>query len=320
MSFLKKIMLTVVLMTLFCMPVHYSYAEVTGDSVIAKVGNLEITAFDVNRELQQILPMQVSFHGGLSKEKMDKLKSEALQTLIDRAYKVQYAISEEIAVDPEVMNSEWQAFSSRYSESLSKMPSENVAAYKADIYRKLLAMKAEKLVVDQNVSITDEEVRSFYESNKEKYFRPKSFTASHIVVKIDPTENDEARQAREKRVMDLLARAQSGEDFYNLAYYESEDRSKYVGGSLGTFHANQVMPAFREAIEKMSPGEISGPVKTEFGYHIVKLDSVDKARQLTFDEVSSKIRTMLESDEREELYNEWMSSIKDKFPLQRFDN
>jgi parvulin-like peptidyl-prolyl isomerase len=114
----------------------------------------------------------------------------------------------------------------------------------------------------------------------------------------------------------LLERAKAGEDFFNLAYYESDDRSKYVGGSLGTFHAGQTVAEFDAEIQKMNAGDIAGPVRTLYGYHIIKLDEVQEARQLTFEQSAEKVQARLKEEQRKKLYDEWMSGLKVKFPLQ----
>ena len=103
------------------------------------------------------------------------------------------------------------------------------------------------------------------------------------MVKVDPAETAEEKEAKKQRAEKLLERAKAGEDFFNLAYYESDDRSKYVGGSLGSFHAGQTVAEFDSVIQKMKAGEIAGPVRTLYGYHIIKLDDVQEARQLTFE-------------------------------------
>ncbi len=75
---------------------------------MVKVGNLVITQADVDLRAQKILPMQVSFHGGLDAEKIAEIKQKALDELIERAYKVQYAIDNEISIDAAAFEKEWQ--------------------------------------------------------------------------------------------------------------------------------------------------------------------------------------------------------------------
>ena len=135
-------------------------------------------------------------------------------------------------------------------------------------------------------------------------------------MKVDPASNAEERKLLKSRAEDLLDRAKTGEDFYNLAYYESDDRSKYVGGSLGTFQGGQTVAEFDEAIKNMQPGEISDLVKTLYGFHIIKLDDTAEARQWTYEEAASQIRSQLEESKRKQLYEAWMSKLKEQYPVE----
>lgn len=289
---------------------------------IVKVGNIMVTQQDVDNEVQTRLPMQVSFHGGIKPEKLAEIKEASLADVVDRAYKVNYAIAEEIPVDATELEKRWTEISERFAKA--KNPEDPAlqqlrTSMKASLYRELLATAAEKVAVEDKITVTEEDVKAYYAENKERFFRPKRFKASHIFVKISPNANDEELAAFEQRAKDLLKRAQSGEDFYNLAYYESDDRSRYVGGSLGYFHAGQTVKGFDDAIQKMKPGELAGPVRTLFGYHIIRLDELEEARQLEYDEVSEKIRNSLVEEQREALYGAWMADLKKKYPKETIE-
>lgn len=285
---------------------------------VARVGNLVITQMDVDRKTQEILPMQVGFHSSLNSEKIAEIKQKALDALVVRAYKVQYAIDEEISVDAALFESEWQKILGDNRQLRGQLQSPQMAKAKADLYLEMLARKAESIAVDDQIKVSEEEVSAYYTANKEKYFRPKLFTASHVFVKVDPADNEEEKEVKRSRAEALYKRALTGEDFYNLAYYESDDRSKYVGGSLGSFHAGQTVAEFDAAIQAMKPGEIVGPVRTMYGFHIIKLDAVEKERQLSFAEVSDKIRASLVDAQRKVLYENWMTRLKGQYAFERF--
>lgn len=315
----KVAFLSIILM-LFSLPLTAVAVQEAQESVnVVKVGNLIVTQMDIDRRAQTIMPMQVGFHGSVGADKIAEIKKTALDDLIARAYKVQYAIDEEISIEASVFDKEWQKMLSKNPQLADYVKTPQVSKLKADIYLNLLARKAEALSVDQMVTITDEEVAAYYAANKAKFFRPKLFTASHVFVKVDPSDNAEEKQIKQARAEELFKRALAGEDFYNLAYYESDDRSKFVGGSLGSFHAGQTVSEFDAAIQQMKPGEIAGPVRTMYGFHVIKLDKVDDERQLQFEEVSAKIRTSLVESERDVLYKQWMSNLKEKYPLERLD-
>lgn len=315
---LKTILLLLACILSLCAPAGVIAAE-GGENVAAKVGNIAITHQEVQREMQKIIPMNVSYHGGVSDEKIKEVKDKALQVLIERAYKVQYAIAEEIAVDPKLMEEKWQAFYSKYDGQLAKMPASLVESYRVDIYRSLLAQKAEAVAVEEKINVSEAEIQKYYESNKEHYFQPKLYTASQVFVRVDPASRQDQVTERRQHATKLLERARAGEDFYNLAYYESDDRSKYVGGSLGSFHAGQTVQEFDAALDELAPGDISDLVRTMYGFHIIKLDDVQDARQLSYEEAAPAIKKLLEKSQRDGLTQQWMDANREKFPLQKFE-
>lgn len=291
-----------------------------GARVLAEVGGIPITAQELRREKQRLIPMQVAFHVGVSQEKLAQIEKEAFEKLIEQAFKVRYALDEELRVDGAVVEEKFNQLRARFKtekELIAALGEEGADGYKASLYRQLLAAEAEKVAVDQRIVVNDEQVRSYYDERRATYKRPRQFKASQILVKVDPASNKEEREALLAKAQGLLAQARAGEDFYNLAYYNSDDRSKYVGGDLGYFHEGQTVKEFEDALKQLKPGEISEPIRTMYGYHIVKLFENNDPRQLEFEEVRDKIRKTLESDARETLYAEWMTSLRERYPVKK---
>ncbi len=293
---------------------------VAGSSVVAEVGGIPVTAHELQREFQQKIPMQVSFHGGISQEKLAEVQAQALDALIEQAYKVRYALAEEITVDSALVEERFTAVRARFADTdafVKALGTEGVDGFRGSIYRKLLADKAEEVAVSDRVAVSDDQVARYYEERRATFLRPRQFKASQILVKVDPASNKEERKVLRERAESLLAQARAGEDFYNLAYYNSDDRSKYVGGDLGTFHEGQTVKEFEEALKKLKPGDISDPIETMYGYHIVQLVETSEPRQLSFDEMKDKIRKSLEKEARDALYEEWMLSLRAQYPVKK---
>ena len=289
--------------------------------VVAQVGSVPVTIFDLGREQQKLLPFNVQFHGGLATETLEKIKTEALTTMIDQAYKVNDALDKKVTVDKKIIDAQIENLKKKYKtekEFKVALGKESLKELRTSIERTFLAQKAEELAIQKNINITDADVRAYYDTNKHTYKRPKQFKASHILVKVDPSSNSEERVILEKKAQDLAKKAKSGEDFFNLAYYNSDDRSKYVGGDLGYFHEGQTVPEFEAAVKKMKVGETSEPIKSMYGWHIIKLVELNEAKQLEFDETKVKIRTQLEKAAKDKLYNSWMADLKAKYPLKKF--
>ncbi len=293
-----------------------SFSAEDGGKLVAKVGNITITADQYQREIQKLLPMEVGYHGGMKPEKLEQVKKNALRNLIETAYKFQYALQEEISVDAQKFNEAWKTYEEKLNSS--NLTVQELAQLRAEYYQKYLAKKAEEEAVDSKIVVTDEQIKSHFENNRERFKQPRRYTASHIFLKVDPSSPLQEKAAKRKLAEELYEKAAAGEDFYNLAYYNSDDRSRYVGGSLGQFQAGQTVREFDQALSKMNVGDISKPIQTIYGFHIIKLDAVEESRLLTYDEVANMMRQQYSEMQRKSIYQSWMAEMEKAFPLELY--
>ena len=147
--------------------------------------------------------------------------------------------------------------------------------------------------VAATVAVTDEALRAFYDQvAAERYTTTERRQARHILI--EAGSDDAAARAKAEK---LAAEARAGADFAALAAQNSDDPgSKGQGGDLGWATRDSFVAPFADALFAMQPGEISEPVKTQFGYHVIKLEAVEPGAQRPFDEV----RAELEEDYRRE--------------------
>jgi len=286
---------------------------------VAKVGSFVLTTTDLNREIQKLIPLNVSFHGKVSAEKMAEIREKAMAALVERTLKVQYALKNEISASNQDADERTRKLLSRFKSEaglLKAFGASDLGEVRAALYRELLAEKAEKAAVRDAIGVSEDEISRYYQANASRYKLPRQFRASHILVKVDPASNAQERAARLAKAEKLLESAKAGEDFYNLAYYNSDDRTRYVGGDLGMFHEGQTLPEFEAALKKMKPGDIAGPVETLYGYHVVKLTQILEPRQLGLEEVHDKIRDQLFSERFQAAYAKWLQELKAEFPVQ----
>lgn len=319
MSYKSLPMFLLGLLTLIFLPAT-GFAQETPE-VVAKVGNFSISKYELKREMQRILPMNVGFHGRLSDEKAAEIQNQALDSLIEQSRKVQYAIVSEISVANSAVDERLMKVREKFktdAELEKALGGESISAFRASVYRMLLAQKAEEVTVTEKTRMSDAELHRYYEDNKTMYKRPKQYRASHILIKVDPTLVGSEREVLVLKAEDLAKKAKAGDDFYNLAYYNSDEPTKFVGGDTGYFHSGQVVTEFEDAIKDLTPGEIVGPVETIAGFHVIKLTEVKEPTQMSFDDVAVKIRASLEGSKRDVLYSEWMSELEKQYPAEVF--
>ena len=149
----------------------------------------------------------------------------------------------------------------------------------------------------ENITISDEQVLAQYEKDKAAYQIPEKRHAKHILFKTEENSSSEKQTAQLKKAEEILARARYGEDFSTLATTYSEDQSKATGGDLGTFARGRMIKEFDDAVFSMQPNTISDIIKTQFGYHIIKLENILPAVTQPLEEVRATIVTKLQTEQ-----------------------
>ena len=156
---------------------------------------------------------------------------------------------------------------------------------------KYIAFTPEELSI--NETVTPEEIAAYYEANKEAFQQEEQVNARHILIAVDENASDKEIAAAEKKIKKILAKAKSGQDFAKLAKKYSEGPSAPKGGELGWFGHGAMVKPFEDAAFALKKGEVSKPVRTRFGWHLIKIDDVRKAGQKELDQVKNEISSMI---------------------------
>lgn len=157
-----------------------------------------------------------------------------------------------------------------------------------------------------SVKVTDEEAKKFFEENAEQFASQPTVSASHILVD------------SEEKANEIMAAIQSGEiSFEDAASQYSSCPSSERGGSLGEFGRGQMVPEFDQACFTMEEGELRGPVKTQFGYHLIRLDSKNESEPLDFETVADELKEHLLSEKQQKAYQSRVNQLKILYPVER---
>lgn len=170
-----------------------------------------------------------------------------------------------------------------------------------DIRENLPVQKVQERVTG-DAAPSDKEIQNYYEKNKEAQFTtPEQRCVRHILFNKDQKEKAE----------DVKQKLENGGDFAKLAKEYSQDPgSAEKGGDLGCLGKGETVPEFEQAAFGAKQGEIVGPVKTEFGYHILKVTDVKPEQARSLKEVESQIRSQLATEKQSEAFNKWIEEQK----------
>ncbi|BBN59518.1 SurA N-terminal domain-containing protein [Hydrogenovibrio marinus] len=161
--------------------------------------------------------------------------------------------------------------------------------------------------LSEKIKVTDDALQAYYQDNKDQFTEPEQRQASHILIRIDGKTT--AEQAL-KKAQDIRQQIEAGADFSEMAKKYSQDPgSAKLGGDLGLFQQGMMVPAFDKAVFSMKVNEISEPVKTNFGYHLIKLTKIEPKRTKSFAEVKTDVETMYRKKQAEKEYFELQDKL-----------
>jgi peptidyl-prolyl cis-trans isomerase D len=201
--------------------------------------------------------------------------------------------SAEVQVDDAAVQAYYKAHLSQY------MTPESVHLQYAELRLDQLAAK---------VNPSDADLKAAYEKNKSQYVEPEKRHGRHILIAVG---KDDA--AARKQAEDVLAQAKAGKDFAALAKQYSQDPgSADKGGDLDWADRNQFEGPFSDALFGMSAGEIRGPVKTKYGYHIIRLDEIQPTKIKTFEQVRPELEAELKRNTAADRFGEIQEQLQSK--------
>ena len=272
---------TILLATVFGLSAHTALAADvrTVDSIAAVVGNEVIT----QRELASALARAQQSTPNIGEA---QLRQQVLQQMINQSLMVQAAKRNNLnASDSEIdatisANAEARRISPEALYAQAEKDGLSRQAFRRNVADSIITRKVEQHRIMQNSQVSEAEIdAALARAEQQNISLPegtavRQYRAQHVLIKAD---NENAARAAETVARKLYQQARSGADFGNLAREFSQDGSAANGGDLGWFTDGQMVPQFEEAVHKLKPGHISPPVRTQFGWHLIKLTDVRDA-------------------------------------------
>jgi peptidyl-prolyl cis-trans isomerase D len=297
--------------------------DVSKEELAEAIRGIEV--FHTNGSFDSRLYQRVLNHYQRSPEQFESLQKESM--LIDQLKKFVYGgvkVSDQEALEWYQWNHtavkiDYALFEpDRYKgiqpteDEINRYFGEHKTAYKTDPQVKVRYVVINSDAFKQKASFKDEEVAEYFEDNSEEFIVPKTVEARHILIRLPEEAVAEVVEEKRKKAIEIMKMAKSGKDFSELAKTYSEGPDKTNGGYLGTFKFGDMILPFSDRAFSMKAGEISEPVRTQFGWHIIKVEKVNEETRKTFSEVEKDIRRKLAEKyadqaayaEAESVYNE----------------
>ena len=274
----------------------YAYFK-TGETIVAKVNDEPIYLSTLDKQWQQ-LPAQFK-EGRTKKVLLNASIAEVLTLQEAKRLGIEISDTEADAFLEEALASAQtpkDVFFSR-AEELGMSEEEVRAMFKA----RLTSNRLFEVALATRVLVSEDETKVFYEANKAELKLPLRVRASHILVK------DKALALK------ILNLSKSGANFSDLAREHSTDLgSKVQGGDLGFFSKGKMVPQFEAVAFNLSKGQMSDPVESEFGWHIIKLTDKRLAGTPKYDEIKDELQVLLRQQKAEKAIAEYMIELEQK--------
>ncbi|MEX1118794.1 MAG: peptidylprolyl isomerase [Terrimicrobiaceae bacterium] len=165
--------------------------------------------------------------------------------------------------------------------------------------------------IGDSAEVSDADVAKFYEENKQEFEQPEQVKASHILFLTKPDDTEEASNAQLAKAKEAAAKAKKGEDFTALAKELSEEPgAKESGGDLGFFSKDRMVPEFSEAAFQLKAGDISEPVRTQFGWHVIKVEDKKDAGTSSLEEVKPQLSAYLKQDKQRKAVSDLIAKLR----------
>lgn len=291
--------------------------------MIAVVNGTIITQGELDRVLDYELRRAAQSGQQIPDAQMPKIENSILDSLIVSELLFQESKKQGIQVKPETVTEQLTIVKQRFpSEAeFKKALDENKlteSKIKADIKRDMAIQQLIDKEVDQKVKITDEEGKTFYDTNPQLFQQPEQVKASHILIKVDEGASEENKAEARKKIKEIQQKVQKGEDFAELAKTYSEGPSAPRGGDLNFFGRGQMVKPFEDAAFSLEPNETSDIVETKFGYHLIKVVDKQPAKKIAYADVKDRINKHLKDQKLRTDRQLYFDKLKKDAKIEKF--
>ena len=277
-----------------------------------KVNEHIIPDWAIERQAQSLLEQVAKSMPGKPREVIQLAAMDmAKDRMVDQALMAQESQSRNYKVDPETLNIEMKKWISQNGGKKAFSKGKHPVIKTQDDLRKEIASQIQfNLLLEEESRaevVTEEEAKKYYDTRQDLFQTEILLTASHI-LKMARTEDELA--VAEKKIIEIRKQLKEGKDFIELVKQESDDAQN--NGHLGTFGKGRMVPPFEKAAFALETGEISDPVKTQFGWHLILLHDKKEPEVTQFVDVKEKIIEYLGEKRKDAAFEQFLDRLKSK--------
>ncbi|MCQ2969114.1 MAG: peptidylprolyl isomerase [Clostridium sp.] len=318
-------------------------AESKAKTVLAKIGDTQITLGDVDSELKSDInnlkeKYGENYEASMPEELLEQLKNartQVLEQLVTEEIMLKKAKELDLIPSDEELetkvNEKTEQLKEVYGGEESFKSALDYYGYTDETFKEFMKTQVISEIVSEDmvkdVTVSDEEVQEYYDNNTDKYTTKPSATTKHILFASKNEDKEAADAEALAQANEIKAKIDSGEAEFDKLFEEysgNKSEGKYpISESLGTVAYDQANydKDFLAGLATLGEGEISAPVKSSFGYHIIKATNVVKESTVqSFDEVKDSIKETVLTDKKKEAYNNKLDEWKKELKVKTYEN
>ena len=297
-----------------------SFSGAVVDRIVAVV-NQEVITFSEIEKWSRPFQKEIQTEDRLERrERIHEVLRKVLDRIIEEKLIEQEArkfgikvTSKEIEVAIEKVKQKNQINNQEGLEKALAAEGLTLEAFRRDVERSILRNKFINLAVKVEQEAGEKELMEFFQKNMDHYRVKESYRPAHILFLILREAMPEQIQRVRKKSQKVLERIREGADFAKMAMEYSEDpSSRNEGGDLGYFKKGELLPALEKEVTKLHIGEMSGLIRTELGFHILKLLDRKGGEPPPFEEIKEKVQADYYEKEWEKAFQQFLSKLKEK--------
>lgn len=303
---------------LFSQPVRQPQPAVNPATPLAVVNSHTVTVNDVEMEIRSLF---AASRQRMTPEQLQQERPRLIQLALRNLIRRQLLLDESYRVQPDSIES---AIDEAISNIVSNLPPEQSLAdilearnmtqddLRSNLEKELRISQLVDSYMEEADIPGEEEVTAFYEENRERFQAPESVSARHILLTITGEDDEASIEQKRLQIEALRDELLAGADFADIAREHSACPSAQRGGNLGSFARGQMVPAFEEAAFGQDVGEIGPVIRTRYGFHIIKVEEKNPAREVPYVEVKTNILERLTRMARQQAVEEKLNELNEK--------
>ena len=281
-----------------------------------KVNDQLIPSWAIERQAQSLFDQVAKGMQGRPQEVIQLAAIDlAKERMIDQSLMAQESSRRKYQIDPEEVNKGIKRWMKENGGKKAIEKAKHPAIKnREDLRREILAQLRYNRLLEEESSCeipTEKEAREYYENRPDLFTSEEMVSASHILKKAS---SEKEFKVAEEQIQAIRQRLLSGEDFVKCVQEESDDGVN--DGNLGSFGKGRMVPEFEKVAFSLEPDQLSEPVKTQFGWHLVKLHEKQEPKITPFDELKEKIIEYLHERKKDKVFDSFLDDLKAKATIE----